>query len=163
MISRSQLIMPRRRHSVAACPRNPETARRRSRKSNSLGNGAGRPEVSGSKCLKSSAKVGPYPVRRRVCAMNIPAASAHSSAVSSPVKSSNTYAHAAAGGVEIPRHQIGLGSGFTATITIAVAHISRSRDATGWHREGSTRAGSSGRCPASEDCFVWPPKLCHTD
>lgn len=105
--------MSRRRHSVAACPRNREMARRRSTNSRPSGNGAGSPDVSGSRCAKSSEKVGPCPVRRRVWATKIAAARAHSSAVSSPVNSSKTYAHATGGGVAIPRHQIGLGSGST--------------------------------------------------
>ncbi len=109
----SQLTMSRRRHSVAACPRKREIARRRSMNSSPSGNGAGNPDVSGSRCAKSSANVGPCPVRRRVWAIKMAAARAHSSAVSSPVKSSKTYAHAAGGGAAIPRHQIGLGSGST--------------------------------------------------
>lgn len=159
----SHAIMLRRRHSIATCPRNPAMARRRSMNSKPGGNEAGNPHVSGSRCANNSANVGPRPVRRRVCATKTAAARAHDSAVSSPVKSSKTYAQEAGAGESIPLHQIGLGSGPTATISITIARTGLSRDATGCRREGQHTCRSSGGRPGSKDCFVWPPKLCHTD
>jgi hypothetical protein len=46
-----------------------------------------------------------------------------------------------------PRHQIGLGSGSTATFSITVARMSRSRRATGCHRGGQHTCRESGERP----------------
>lgn len=129
--SLSHATMPLRRHSIATCRRNPWTTRRHSTASTSGGSAAGTPFVSGRRCRNSSEKVGPFDVRRRVCAMKIAAASAHSSAVSSPVSASNTYAHAAGGGVLVPRHQTGYETSFNGPSQSRSISRHRFRAATG--------------------------------
>lgn len=163
MTSRSHPTMPRRRHSIATRPLNVETTRRRSMNSSPGGKEPGNPVVSGNRCVNSSANVGPRDVRRRVCATKIAAPNAHCSAESSPVRSSNTYAHWAGGGTDSTCHHAGYDTCSTITFTIAAACTSQPREATGSSGQAAHVQRRAEGSDKSIDCFVWPSKLCHTE